>query len=202
MAWYDITGTVSDLIMAIAAVYAAINVKDLIKERTHTIGLKKAEGIVLSLDKFKDSIYKIIYPLTEFDLLLNGDDFSNHDLLLNNRNNLFKLRRDIEYLKKQYQEIKYGIDTIERWNVIIKNNNIIIPMLNNMIELLNSSDNAALNGISFLDEDKLNLVTRRSFSKSFKTNYNEALASHVNIESIYSEFSMIKFSSLFSIQNM
>nr|EKX9064370.1 hypothetical protein [Enterobacter cloacae] len=49
MAWYDITGTVSDLIMAIAAVYAAMNVKDLIKERTHTIGLKKAEGIVLSL---------------------------------------------------------------------------------------------------------------------------------------------------------
>ena len=50
MAWYDVTGSIADLVMAGVAVYAAANANQWFSQRSHTKGFDKAEQLLADID--------------------------------------------------------------------------------------------------------------------------------------------------------
>uniref|UniRef100_A0A8I0CZT6 Uncharacterized protein n=1 Tax=Pseudomonas tritici TaxID=2745518 RepID=A0A8I0CZT6_9PSED len=69
MAWYEVTGTLADWVMAGAAAYAAFNAKQWFSQRSHTKGFDKAEGILSTTDSLYNLTYKTIedlYPVLNY----------------------------------------------------------------------------------------------------------------------------------------
>ncbi|XSB54988.1 hypothetical protein ACP3PD_07805 [Enterobacter ludwigii] len=69
MAWYEVTGTIADWVMAGAAAYAAFNAKQWFSQRSHTKGFDKAEEILSTTDCLYNSTYKTIeelYPVLNY----------------------------------------------------------------------------------------------------------------------------------------
>ncbi|EKY3122139.1 hypothetical protein ACI1BR_004255, partial [Cronobacter sakazakii] len=77
MAWYDITGTLADWVMAGAAVYAAFRANGWFSQRLHSKGLDKAEEILLSIDNCVTELETVLFKLDEIKYYLDAIH-SNH----------------------------------------------------------------------------------------------------------------------------
>ncbi|ELY6080366.1 MULTISPECIES: hypothetical protein [Enterobacteriaceae] len=201
MAWYDITGTVADWVMAGVAVYAAANANQWFSQRSHTKGFDKAEQLLADIDEHYGKLKYYISDLHNALEYLNAvnermiyvDGKKSNDYEMLSITHKYDIER-IDGLSENYM-------SLERWSLILKNRKIIEDLLKTFQNLSVSAFNASSLAKSCIynaehmgmDEFKLTL-------KNFKTHYDEYVKELAEAEQKYIKFKKMKFIDLFHIK--
>ncbi|HDC4593785.1 MULTISPECIES: hypothetical protein [Enterobacter] len=201
MAWYEITGTLADWVMAGAAAYAAFNAKQWFSQRSHTKGFDKAEEILSITDNLYDSTYKTIedlYPVLNYLNELNSG-LKKPDIKKAQEFELSE-NKHIEFISKIDNLIK-ELDLIERWSIKVENKEVILAVTKSLREVNESACNAYISAQSSILECVNN--NQRGFElsrKSFNQHYKEYLESLAASESAYNLFKKQKFITFFKVK--
>ncbi|MEW5200229.1 hypothetical protein [Enterobacter hormaechei] len=144
MAWYDITGTVADWVMAGVAVYAAANANQWFSQRSHTKGFDKAEQLLSDIDeqysKTKNYIselhdaFEYLKAVDERITYVDGNKAHDYQMLI--LNHTFDIQR--------IDELSENLEMIERWSLFLKDKDII----NDVLKKLRDSSVSAFNASS------------------------------------------------------
>lgn len=200
MAWYDVTGTVSDWVMASAAVYAAINAKRWFSQRSHTKGFDKAEEIISIIDSLhreRNDYTNQLYITNEY--LGAIDDRSTHpdDERYSMYSGLSKKHSDkIKSIDILYEELVL----IERWSIEIINIDLIKSVIKSLRQLNASASNAY--NASYSCIYNINSMGRAEFEdsfKRFKSYYDDFLRDLAILEANYDKFKKNKFTKFFRV---
>ena len=201
MAWYEVTGTIADWVMAGAAAYAAFNAKQWFSQRSHTKGFDKAEEILSTTDCLYNSTYKTIeelYPVLNYLNELNSG-LKKPDL---------KKAQEFELSENKHREFISKIDNLvkeldlmERWSIKVENKDIILGVTKSLREVNASACNAFISVQSSILECVNN--NQRGFElsrKNFNQHYKEYLESLAASESAYNLFKKQKFITFFKVK--
>ncbi|EPS5595985.1 hypothetical protein ACVF21_004190 [Cronobacter sakazakii] len=167
MAWYDITGTVADWVMAGAAVYAALSAKQWFSQRLHSKGLDKAEEILLSIDNCITELDTVRFKLDEIKYYLDAIH-SNH------------IKADYEVLRTYDKTSKY---LVEKFNHInnIRNNTTLLYRWNIKCKKTELFDDVYNCFLSFY------ITASQSISLAHNSVYNICHMTRNDFESSYAE---------------
>ncbi|EOC0143039.1 hypothetical protein ACI0YY_000226 [Cronobacter sakazakii] len=201
MAWYDVTGSIADWVMASAAAYAAFNAKQWFSQRSHTKGFDKAEEILSDIDSFYRTTYKSVEELyLTMDYLnmigsglkaANTSEAEKYQSLENSHSEIIaKANRLIEEL-----------DLIERWSIEVKNKEIILTVTKLVIDVNICAVNAyqsVQSGIyERMSESKVGF---QQSTANFKRDYEEYLSDLTALEAAYKKFKKQKFINFFKVK--
>jgi len=200
MAWYDITGTVADWVMAGAAVYAAVNAKQWFSQRSHTKGFDKAEEIISKIDihfRERNDYLKELHMTYEFLMGVDARSVSADPALLDKYESLSKKHTDIIALIDKLEEETI---LIERWSITI----IDIELVKSIIKALRVLNVSAANSFSSTRSClyNYNYIGINEFEDShiyFKTHYEEFRRDLHSLEVIYDKFKRTQFKKIFKV---
>nr|WP_159465810.1 hypothetical protein [Scandinavium goeteborgense] len=199
-------GSVSDwisvlcnIVMAGAALYAAINAKDWLSEKTRTLGLEKAESLLNEMDSVSPVHDSFINVLAEADLYYRSNFFENQADKAKVIISLDELRISIENNKLKLEDVMLRFHSLKRWDVKILKENELMQLLdahqNTIMSLSNATFNLR-NALSEFIDDKRFFVL---FGNHFNEYYAEALSSYQNGISIHGKIHNYKFRELFEV---
>ena len=201
MAWYDITGTVADWVMAGSAVFAAMKANQWFSQRLHSKGLDKAEEILLSIDNSINELDNILFKVHESkyylkaiasnriaadsELLKTYDLVSDH--LTDKFNHIIKIRQDTKLL--------------ERWNVTPKNIDLFEKIFLNFSDLFLSATQT-----TFLAHKciyNICYMSRNDFDSAYAQyldNYKKTDDGLRNVRMSYKDLIALDFNELFELK--
>ncbi|HBW1972365.1 TPA: hypothetical protein MYV36_000291 [Klebsiella pneumoniae] len=201
MAWYDITGTVADWVMAGVAVYAAANANQWFSQRSHTKGFDKAEQLLSDIDEQYSKTKKYISELHDaFEYLKAVDERTTfvdenkaHDYQMLILNHTFDIQR--------IDELSENLEMIERWSLFLKDKDII----NDVLKKLRDSSVSAFNASSLAksciyDAEHIGMDEFSTSFKHFKVHYNDYVKDLAETEQKYLKFKKTKFIDLFQVK--
>lgn len=136
---------ISNIVMAIAAFYAAWNAKYWFKEKTKTLGLEKAESFLDDLDSFPTSFDSFINKLAEAELDFKSVQFDNPDIKKKTISELDKLSLSIDNNKLKLLHTYKKLNSLKRWDIKTEKENEIIKLLDAYDNTIISISNAAFN---------------------------------------------------------
>ncbi|HDW0669569.1 TPA: hypothetical protein RKZ72_004076, partial [Enterobacter cloacae] len=168
MAWYDITGTVADWVMASAAVYAAFSANHWFSQRLHSKGLDKAEEILLSIDNAINELDSVRTKLDEAKYYL---DAINSKEIKADYEAIKIYDQTSTYLADKFNHVntvRHNVKLLNRWNVETKKEAIFDDVLNNF--------------------SKFFFVSTQSISLAHKSIYDICYMTDHDFENTYAEF--------------
>lgn len=201
MAWYDITGTIADWVMAGSAVYAAVNAKRWFSQRSHTKGFDKAEELLAEIDRLFNYTDKMQADLQNFwDYL---EQSEKNTIKLNDSQNAYFVSLIDELTKHRNNIINLIQDAklIERWSIRMKNSDVVFNVLLKLHEafclgmILYSAFKLHMNALSDhrdLENNGIDLLLRK--------NYREANEATSAVMKPYKILINLKFTQLFAIK--
>jgi divalent metal cation (Fe/Co/Zn/Cd) transporter len=198
----DWLSAICNVFIAGAAVYAAFNVKDLMKDKTHTAGLQKAESLVSEIDLLHLTVTKMIEDISDLNLNIEFKGFE-HDSQLNNDKLLAaKIRENVNGLKMKLDTVFINFKSLRRWNIEIVKKTELELIFNNYNEIIVLCENSVMNCLSLLDYYCAvgieNNITDTFISK-FNSNYQDLLNTKFIVDDLYKEFTVFSFSDVFSV---
>ncbi|EPD1010312.1 hypothetical protein ACR572_001473 [Escherichia coli] len=195
----DWASTFCNAIMAGAALYAAINAKNWLSEKTRTLGLEKAESILNEIDTFSSAHSSYIDRLAEAEIYYRSNIFENQV----DRNiviiSLDELRVLIENNKLRLQDTHSKFSSLKRWDVTILKEEEIYQLLDVYQRTIMSLSNATFNLRNALSEFINDERFFALFGHHFKEYYAEALSSYHQGTCIHDKIRKYKFRELFDV---
>ncbi|EEV6014773.1 TPA: hypothetical protein K8979_004311 [Escherichia coli] len=195
----DWVSTFCNAIMAGAALYAAVNAKNWLSEKTRTLGLEKAEAILNEIDTFSATHNSYIDSLAEAEIYYRSNIFDNQA----DRNRVIKsldeLRVLIENNKLRLQDTHSKFSSLKRWDVTILKEKEIYQLLDTYQMTIMSLSNATFNLRNALSEFINDERYFALFGHHFKVNYGEALSSYYQGKCIHEKIRTYKFRELFYV---
>ncbi|WGK58978.1 hypothetical protein [Pantoea sp. SS70] len=201
MAWYDLTGTIADWVMAGAAVYAAWNARSWFSQRSHTKGFDKAEEILASIDEHN------IKTINEVNII--HSSFSLFDDIKQTRSAPLK-NAHFEYAENQLkhkntvtliQNLINDLICLERWAIKVSNPGDILDVTNNLIDMHSSAAHFYASCDSCLYQiHYVGWVDFDNHFKVIKSNYDDYLLALANLDRAYNKFKVQRFDHFFKLQ--
>lgn len=201
MAWYDITGTVSDWIMAGVAVYAAANANQWFSQRSHTKGFDKAEELLSNIDeqygKFKNytcqlhGVLEYLNAVNEKMTYVDANKSHEFELLI------LTHKFDIQKI----DDLTENLEMLERWSLQIINKELILGIIKTLRDTSVSAYNASslAKGCMYYAEC-IGMDEFRETLTYFKAHYEEYLKDLAESEQKYLKFKKSKFVDLFQVK--
>ena len=198
MAWYDISGNLSDITSAIcnaltlaATFYIAIKANDFLKSKIRDEGFKRGAEILDEIDSLYDSIlpinahysslkrdYKMAFGDKNYNNLFGESVLRSYD---NTLNEVIRLKNNINNIKniKNIKNIQILLLRLHRWGIVIKHES----MLNDVL----SSANIFLQSIHAMTEHALS-VYWPFLDDYLQTTYQESLDAEASYDKQHKEF--------------
>ncbi len=201
MAWYDITGTVSDWIMAGVAVYAAANANQWFSQRSHTKGFDKAEELLANIDeqygKLKNytcqlhGVLEYLNAVNEKMTYVDANKSHEYELLILTHN------CDIQKI----DDLTENLEILERWSLQIINKELIQGIIKTLRDTSVSAYNASsLAKGCMYNAECIGMDEFRETLTYFKAHYEEYLKDLAESEQKYLKFKKSKFVDLFQVK--
>lgn len=201
MAWYDVTGTVADWIMAGSAVFAAVKANQWFSQRLHSKGLDKAEEILLSIDNLMNELDTILFKVHESKHYLKAIESNRivadpellkaYDLIIATQtekfNHVLKIRQDTRLL--------------DRWNVTPKNNELFDNIYLSLSDLFVSTTQTISIAHKCLHD--ISYMSRSDFESAYKVYLNLYEKSQNQLEKVHRDYKKIialEFKELFELK--
>ncbi|HEQ2843449.1 TPA: hypothetical protein VE468_001107 [Klebsiella pneumoniae] len=195
----DWASTLCNAIMAGAALYAAINAKNWLSEKTRTLGMEKAEAILNEIDTFSSTHSSYIDSLAEAEIYYRSNIFDNQADRNKVISSLDELRVLIENNRLRLQDTHSKFSSLKRWDVTILKEKEIYQLLDVYQMTIMSLSNATFNLRNALSEFINDERYFALFGHHFKVNYAEALSSYYQGTSIHEKIRTYKFRELFDV---
>lgn len=201
MAWYDVTGSIADLIMAGVAVYAAANANQWFSQRSHTKGFDKAEQLLADID---DQYGNLKYYISDLHNALEYLDAINERMTYvdGKKSGDYEMlcithKHDIEKIDR----LSENFVMLERWSLVLKNKNIIEGLLKKLRDSSVSAYNSSSLAQSCIyNAEHMGMEEFQVTLKHFKTNYDEYVKELADAEQKYIKFKKMKFINLFHVK--
>jgi len=201
MAWYDITGTVSDWIMAGVAVYAAANANQWFSQRSHTKGFDKAEELLANIDeqygKFKNytcqlhGVLEYLNAVNEKMTYVDANKSHEFELLI------LTHKFDVQKI----DDLTESLEMLERWSLQIINKELIQGIIKTLRDTSISAYNASsLAKGCMYNAECIGMDEFRETLTYFKAHYEEYLKDLAESEQKYLKFKKSKFVDLFQVK--
>ncbi len=201
MAWYDITGTVSDWIMAGVAVYAAANANQWFSQRSHTKGFDKAEELLANIDEQYGKLKNYTCQLHGVLEYLNAvnDKITYVDANKSHEFELLILTHKFDIQK--IDDLNENLEMLERWSLQIINK----ELMQGIIKKLRDTSVSAYNSSSLAkgcmyNAECIGMDEFRETLTYFKAHYEEYLKDLAESEQKYLNFKKSKFVDLFQVK--
>ncbi|QIM42028.1 hypothetical protein [Leclercia adecarboxylata] len=201
MAWYDITGTVSDWIMAGVAVYAAANANQWFSQRSHTKGFDKAEELLANIDEQYGKLKNYTCQLHGVLEYLNAvnDKITYVDANKSHEFELLILTHKFDIQK--IDDLNENLEMLERWSLQIINKELMQGIIKKLRDTSVSAYNASsLAKGCMYNAECIGMDEFRETLTYFKAHYEEYLKDLAESEQKYLNFKKSKFVDLFQVK--
>ncbi|WP_391487827.1 hypothetical protein [Leclercia tamurae] len=201
MAWYDITGTISDWIMAGVAIYAAANANQWFSQRSHTKGFDKAEELLANIDEqycklkcYTSELHGIFEHLH-----MVKERLTSIDLNKTNEYEIMCITHNFDI--KKMDDLSENLEMLERWSLQVINKELIQGIIKKLRDASVSAYNAStLAKACIFNAENTGSDRFHTVMKQFKFHYEEYFTELAGVEQKYLEFKRAKFVELFKVK--